>query len=120
MIIFSIQLHLSGLLLPNIDSFLEIFGVDRFCPTVHNWVNKAYLKLGSGWSPNYVTVDETVIQLNYEQYWLYAVASSQSNDLLHANLEPTRTNVISDQFFAKFRENRREWCDSVRDSAVAL
>jgi len=45
-----------------------------------------------------------MIQLDDEQYWLYAAVDPESNDLLHTKLEPTRTNVIADQFFAELRE----------------
>ena len=100
----SIQLHLSGLSLSNTVSFLEVFGVDRVRSTVHNWVHKADLQPESDRSPNHVAVDETVIQLNDEQYWLYAAVDPKSNDLLHTKLEPTRTNVIADQFFAELRD----------------
>jgi Transposase and inactivated derivatives len=100
----SIQLHLSGLSLSNTVSFLEVFGVNRVRSTVHNWVHKADLQPETGRSPNHVAVDETVIQLDDEQYWLYAAVDPESNDLLHTKLEPTRTNVIADQFFANLRE----------------
>ncbi|MFA9516106.1 IS6 family transposase [Halopenitus sp. H-Gu1] len=99
----SIHLHLSKLSLSNTVLFLEVFGVDRVRSTVHNWVHKADLQPETGRSPNHVAVDETVIQLDDEQYWLYAAVDPDSNDLLHTQLEPTRTNVIADRFFAKFR-----------------
>jgi len=100
----SIQIYLSGLSLWNIVSFIEVLGVNRVRPTVHNWVLKADLQPESGRSPNHVAVDETVIQLDDEQYWLNAAVIPESNDLLHTTLEPTITNVIADQFFAEFRD----------------
>ncbi|OTF11718.1 IS6 family transposase [Halorubrum sp. SD612] len=100
----SIQLHLAGLSLSNTVSFLEVFGVDRVRSTVHNWVHKSDLQPESGRSPNHVAVDETVIRLNDEQYWLYAAVDPETNDLLHTQLEPTRNNAIADQFFADLRE----------------
>ena len=45
-----------------------------------------------------------MIQLDDEHYWLYAAVDPESNDLLHTKLEPARTNVIADQFFAELRE----------------
>ena len=39
-----------------------------------------------------------------EQYWLYAAVDPDPNDLLHTKLEPTRTNVIADQFVAELRD----------------
>jgi transposase-like protein len=92
----SIQLHLAGLSLLYTVSFFEVFGVDRVRSTAHNGEHKADLQPESGRSPNHVAVDETVIRLDDAQYWLYAVVDLESNDLLHAKLEPTRTNVIAD------------------------
>jgi len=100
----SIQLHLARLSLSNTVSFLDVFGVDRARSTVHNSVHKADLQPAAGKNPDYVAVDETVIQLNDQQYWLYAAVDPDSNDLLHTQLEPTRTNVITEAFFAELRE----------------
>ena len=100
----SIQLHLAGLSLSNTVSILEIFGVKRARSTVHNWVHKADLQPEEGRSPDHVAVDETVIRLNDEQYWLYAAVDPETNKLLHAKLEPTRTNVIAYSFFRELRE----------------
>ena len=46
-----------------------------------------------------------MIQLNDEQYWLYAAVDPNSNDLLHVKLEPTRTNVIADLFSRSSAKN---------------
>ncbi|AZQ14289.1 IS6 family transposase [Halorubrum sp. PV6] len=100
----SIQLHLSGLSLSNTVSFLEIFGFDRVRSTVHNWVHKADLQPESSRRPNHVAVDETVIRLDDEQYWLYAAVDPESNDLLHTQLEPTTNNALADRFFAELRD----------------
>ena len=100
----SIQLHLAGLSLSNTVSILELFGVDRVKSTVHNWVHKADLQPEDGHSPDHVAVDETVIQLNDERYWLYAAVDPETNELLHTKLEPTRTNVLAHAFFTELRE----------------
>ena len=100
----SIQLHLAGLSLSNTVSFLERFGVKRVRSTVHNWVHKADLQPESRRSPNHVAVDETVIQLDDEQYWLYAAVDPKTNDLLHTQLEPTTNNALVDRFFADLRD----------------
>jgi transposase-like protein len=100
----SIQLHLAGLSLSNTVSFLELFGVDRVKSTVHNWVHKADLQPEDGRSPDHVAVDETVIRLDDEQYWLYAAVDPETNELLHTKLEPTRTNVLAHAFFTNMRE----------------
>ncbi|MFC4406007.1 IS6 family transposase [Haloarchaeobius iranensis] len=100
----SIQLHLAGLSLSNTVSILELFGVNRVKSTVHNWVDKADLQPEDGHSPDHVAVDETVIQLNDERYWLYAAVDPETNELLHTKLEPTRTNVLAHAFFTELRE----------------
>ena len=97
----SIQLHLSGLSLSNTVRVCEIFGVQRARSTVHNWVHKAGLQPESGKNPDHVAVDETVIQLNNEQYWLYAAVDPGTNELLHTSLEPTTNTVIAQTFLAE-------------------
>ena len=100
----SIQLHLAGLSLSNTVSILEIFGVERARSTVHNWVHKADLQPKGGQTPDHVAVDETVIRLNDEQYWLYAAVDPETNELLHTKLAPTTNKVIAHAFFAELRE----------------
>jgi len=99
-----IQLHLAGLSLSNTVSILDLFGVSRAWSTVHNRVHKADLQPESGRNPDHVAVDETVIRLNDEQYWLYAAIDPDTNELLYTTLEPTRTNVITHAFFTELRE----------------
>ena len=99
-----IQLHLAGLSLSNTVFILEIFGVSRTRSTVHSWVHKAELQPESGQIPDHVAVDETVIRLNDEQYWLYAAIDTETSELLHTTLEPTTKKVISHAFFAELRE----------------
>jgi transposase-like protein len=101
-----IQLHLAGLSFSNTVSFLEVFGVKRARSTVHNWVHKADLQAQAGRHPDHAAVDETVIQLNDEGYWLYASVDPDSNELLHTKLEPVRTNAFAHAFFAELREKR--------------
>ena len=84
-----IQLHLPGLSLSNTGRVCEVFGVQRVRSTVHKWVHTADLQPEAGKNPDHVVVDETVIQLNDEQYWLYAAVDPETNELLHTSLEPT-------------------------------
>jgi len=100
----SIQLHLAGLSLSNTVSILEVFGVERARSTVHNWVHKADLQPDEGRNPDHVAVDETVIRLNDERYWLYAAVDPETNKLLYTKLETTRTNITAHSFFHELRE----------------
>ncbi|PSP64458.1 IS6 family transposase [Halobacteriales archaeon QH_8_67_27] len=95
---------LAGLSLLNTVSFLEVFGVSRARTIVHNWVHKATLRPESGRSSDHVAVDETVIRIDDEQYWLYAAVDPDSNELLHAKLETTRTNALAEVFVGELRE----------------
>jgi transposase-like protein len=45
-----------------------------------------------------------VIQLNDQQYWLYAAVDPETNDLLHTQLEPTRNKVIASSFVRELSE----------------
>ena len=115
----SIQLHLAGLSISNTVSILELFGVDRVQSTVHNWVHEADRQSEDGRPSDDVAVDETVIRLGDEQYWLYAAVDPEPNELRQTKLEPTRTNVFTHAFFTELRE-RRDVDDVTRNRRVLV
>ena len=45
-----------------------------------------------------------MIQLNDERYWLYAAVDSETNELLHTNLEPTTNTGLTEVFLAELSE----------------
>ena len=100
----SIELHVAGLSLRDTVSILERFGVERARSTVHNWVQKADLQPAAGRSPDQVAVDETVINLNNDRYWLFAAVDPETNLFLHVKLSPTRNEWTTLQFFRELRE----------------
>ena len=89
-----IQLQLAGLSLSNTVCILEELGVERSRKAIHDWIQKAELQPTEGRSPNHVAVDETVIRINDEQFWLYAAADPATNDLLHLRLFSTTTTAL--------------------------
>ena len=91
-----------------------MLGVKRCRSTVHNWVQKADLQPAGGADPDHVVVDETVIQLNNDQFWLYAAVDSATNRLLHVKLSPTRNQAITEMFLTELREKH------LADDAVFL
>jgi len=99
-----IQLHLARLSLSNTISALDSLGIKRSRKAVHDWVQKADLQPVSGKAPNPVAVDETVIRINDQQFWLYAVADPQTNELLHLQLFPTTTTALTEIFLNELRE----------------
>jgi transposase-like protein len=99
-----IQLYLARLSLSNTVFVLEIFDINRARSTVHNWVHKADLQPESGQSPDQSAVNETVIWIDGEKYWLYAAVDPGSNEFLHTKLEPTRTNALAGIFFSELKQ----------------
>lgn len=99
-----IQLHVAGLSGADIVAVLADLGVARGRSTVHNWRKKANLQPASGYSPDHVAVDETVIQLNTQRFWLSAAVDPPINRTLHARLVHTRTTVIANQFLTDLIE----------------
>lgn len=100
-----IRLNLAGLSLSDTVSVLNRLGVERCRTTVHDWVQKADLQPLDRANPDHVTVDENVIQLNDEPFWLYAAVDPDTNRLLHVTLAPTRNQAITEMFLAEIREN---------------
>jgi putative transposase len=99
-----IQLQLAGLSLSNTVSILEEVGVERSRKAIHDWVQKADLQPTDGRSPNHVALDETVIRINNEQFWLYAAADPDTNDLLHLRLFSTTTTALTETFLRELRQ----------------
>ncbi|GAA0293404.1 DDE-type integrase/transposase/recombinase [Halarchaeum salinum] len=99
-----IRLHLAGLSPSNTVSELDRFGVDRARSTVHNWVQKADLQPSGGKNSDHVAVDETVIQINGQQYWLYDAVDPNTNKFLHVKLGTAQNRGLSELFFGELRE----------------
>ncbi|QCS42493.1 IS6 family transposase [Natrinema versiforme] len=100
----SIQLHLAKLSLSDTVSVLERFGVERARSTIHNWVQKADLQPAAGKQPDHVALDETVIQLDDQRYWLYAAIDPKTHEFLHFKLYSTRTTALTEMFLRELTE----------------
>jgi putative transposase len=99
-----IQAHVAGLSLSNTVELLDQLGVERSRKAIHDWVQKADLQPESGKSPNQIALNETVIHINNQQYWLYAAADPQSNELLHVRLFSTTTTALTEIFLRELRQ----------------
>ena len=93
-----------GLSLSNTISEREKFGVERSRKAVHDWVQKADLQPASNASPDQVAVDETVIRINGQQFWLYAAVDPKTNEFLHLRLYTTTTTALTERFLRELRE----------------
>jgi len=114
-----IRLHVAGLSLSDTVSILDAFGVDRHRTTVQKWVQKADQQPADGRSPNQIALDETVIWINDEQFWLFAAVNPETNHLLHVRLFPTRTTVTTRMFLDELREKHLVDDASHRSGPVA-
>ena len=69
-----IRCHLAGISLRYASRFLEKFGVKRSHVTIHEWVHKAELQPMSTVTADQLAVDEKMIRLHGQEFWLYAAA----------------------------------------------
>lgn len=99
-----IRLHLSGLSLSNTIRKLEMFGVKRSRKAVHDWVQKADLQPTDDVRPDHVALDETVIRVNGQQFWLYAAVDPDTNKFLHLRLFTTTTTALTQKFLRELQE----------------
>jgi transposase-like protein len=71
---------------------------------VYNWIHKVDLQPESGKNPDHVVVDETVIRLNDEKYWLYAAVDPDTNELLYTTFELTTNTVLAQTLLTELSE----------------
>lgn len=91
----SIRLHLSGLSVSDTNQKLDSFGVKRSRNAVHDWVQKTDLHPADDASPDHLALDETVIRINGQQFWLYAAVDPDTNIFLHVQLFTTHYDRIN-------------------------
>ncbi|MFB6235630.1 MAG: IS6 family transposase [Halopenitus sp.] len=99
-----IRYHLAGLSLSNTVTLLEDFGVKRSRTAVHNWVQKADLQPAEKVSPDQVALDQKMIQVNNDRYWLYAAVNPLTNRILHIRLFQTYSIYLTQQFLRELAE----------------
>ena len=99
-----IRLHLAGLSPSNTVKEPEKFGVQRSRNAVRDWAQKADVQPAIGTSPNQLGVDETVIRITDQQYWLYAAANPETNEPLHVRLFSTTTTALTEIFPRELRQ----------------
>jgi len=102
--VLGIQSHIAGLSLSNTVELLDCLGVQRSRKAVHDWVQKADRQPESGKSPNQIALDETVIRINDQQFWLYAAVDPETNALLHVRLFSTTTTALTKIFLRELRQ----------------
>ena len=96
-----IRCHLVGMLTRDASQFLDELGVQRSHVAVHNWVHKADLQPISTVSADQLAVDEKVIRINGDDYWLYGAVDPETNEILHFRLFPTTTKQTTRWFLSE-------------------
>ncbi len=109
------RLHLAILSLLDIVSEFEKSGVQRSRKAIHEWVQKADLQPVSAKEPTQIALDETVIRIDDQQYWLYAAVDPQTNEVLHMRLYSTTTTALTEMFLQELREKH-----NVEDARVLV
>lgn len=75
-------------------------------------VQKAELQPADDASPDYIAMDETVIRINGQQYWLYTAVNPETNQFLHLRLFMTITTALTHRFLKEVTE-RHDISDAV-------
>ena len=102
----SIQLRLAVLSLSNTKQRLETLRIERSRITIHDRVQRAVLQLAVDSTSNHAALTETVIQVNDQQRWLFAVVDPETNEILHARLFSARTAELTVLFLRELRRKR--------------
>ena len=75
--------------LREVSKYLELFAIKRSHVAIHNWVHKANLQPISTVLADQLAVDETMILLHGQKFWLYGAVEPYTNEILHVRLYPT-------------------------------
>ena len=106
-----IRCHLAGMSLREVSKHLELFGIRRSHVAVHNWVHKADLQPISTVPEDQLAVDEKMIRLYGQKFWLYGAVDPYTNEILHLSLYPTTTKQTTRWFLTE--PHRRYQFDDV-------
>jgi len=106
-----IRCHLAGMSLRDASQFLYELGVERSHVAIHEWVHKADLQPISTVTADQLVVDEKMIRLHGQKYWLYGAVDPQTNKILHVSLFPTATKQPTRWFLDEL--HRRYQLDNV-------
>jgi putative transposase len=83
------------------SQFLETLGVQRSHVAIHDWVHKAELQPLSTVTADHLAVDEKMIRLDGQEFWLYGAVHPHTNEILHIRLFPTANKQTTRWFLAE-------------------
>jgi transposase-like protein len=73
------------------STILDGFGVKRGHVAIQNWVDKAELQPSSTVRTAQFAVDENVIRINGNAYWLHGAVDPETHNILQCRLFPATT-----------------------------
>ena len=111
-----IRCHLTGMSLREVSKFLEQYGIDRSHVAIHNWVHKADLQPISTVSEDQLAVDEKMIRVHGQKFWLYGAVDPFTNEILHVSLYPTTNKQTTRWFLTEL--HRRYQLDGLNFSSM--
>jgi len=62
------------------------------------------LQPADGASPDHIALDETVIRINGQQFWLYAAVNPDTNEFPHVRLFTTTTTALTQRFLQELQQ----------------
>jgi len=80
---------------------LEKLGVQCSHVSIHEWVHKANLQPLSMVTADQLAVDEKMIRLHGQQFWLYGAVDPEKNEILYVSLFPTPTKQTTRWFLTE-------------------
>jgi len=95
-----IRYHLAGISTRNASQSLDELCVQRSHVAIHNWVHKTERQPISTVSADQLAVDEKVIRINGDDYWLYGAVDPETNEILRSRLFSTTTKQTTRWFLA--------------------
>jgi len=102
-----IRCHLAGMSLRDTSKHLESLGVSRSHVAIHDWVHKAELQPVSTVTKDQIAVDEKMIRINGDDYWLYGAIDPETNEIIHLSLFPTTTKQTTRWFLDELHHQCR-------------
>ena len=102
-----IRYHLADISMRYASRSLDELGVQRSHVDIHNWVHEANLQPVSTVSADQLAVDEKMIRINGNDYWLYGAVDPETSEILQFRLFPTTTKQTTRRFLAKLHRRYR-------------
>jgi len=90
--------------LREVSKFLDEYGIDRSHVAIHNGIHRVNLQPISTVSEDQLAVDEKMIRLHGQKFWLYGAVDPYTNEVLHVSLYPTANKQTTRWFLTELHQ----------------